>query len=93
MDLNAAIAALARDPNARFDVAELALLLAREEYADLDVEAYLGELAGIAPRRETISAAPCSAKLLVCAVTCSTKWAIAATNRIITTRAIAISTK
>jgi regulator of sirC expression with transglutaminase-like and TPR domain len=48
MDLNAAIAALAEDPNATFDVAELALSLAREEYPDLDVEAYLGELAGMA---------------------------------------------
>lgn len=47
MELNAAIAALARDPNAPFDVGELALLLAREEYPDLDVEAYLGELAGM----------------------------------------------
>ena len=48
MDLNAAIATLARDPYATFDVAELALALAREEYPDLDVEAYLGELAGMA---------------------------------------------
>ena len=48
MDLNAAIAALAQNPNATFDVAELALSLAREEYPELDVEAYLGELAGMA---------------------------------------------
>ena len=48
MELNAAITALARDPNAPLDVAEVALLLAREEYTDLDVEAYLGELAGMA---------------------------------------------
>ncbi len=47
MELNAAIATLAREPNAPLDVAEVGLLLAREEYPDLDVEAYLGELAGM----------------------------------------------
>jgi regulator of sirC expression with transglutaminase-like and TPR domain len=48
MDLNAALGALARDPAAPVDVAELALSLAREEYPQLDVEAYLGELNGMA---------------------------------------------
>jgi regulator of sirC expression with transglutaminase-like and TPR domain len=48
MDLDAALTALAADPHAPFDLAELALGLARDEYPDLDVEAYLGELAGMA---------------------------------------------
>src|SRR5262245_62176574 len=48
MDLNAALARLAQDLTAPLDVAELALRLARDEYPDLDVEAYLSELAGMA---------------------------------------------
>jgi regulator of sirC expression with transglutaminase-like and TPR domain len=48
MDLDAALTALVADPHAPFDLAELALWLARDEYPDLDVEAYLGELAGMA---------------------------------------------
>src|SRR6266404_2336633 len=48
MDLDAALTALAADPHAPLDLAELALWLARDEYPELDVEAYLGELAGMA---------------------------------------------
>jgi regulator of sirC expression with transglutaminase-like and TPR domain len=48
MDLDHTLAILARDPRAPFDLAELALHLAREEYPDLDVEAYLAEIAGMA---------------------------------------------
>src|SRR5262245_14410616 len=48
MNLDAALQLLARDPAAPLDVGELALLLARDEYPDLDVEAYLAELAGMA---------------------------------------------
>jgi regulator of sirC expression with transglutaminase-like and TPR domain len=48
MNLDHALALLARDPAAPLDLAELALTLARDEYADLDVEAYLAELDGIA---------------------------------------------
>jgi regulator of sirC expression with transglutaminase-like and TPR domain len=48
MDLDAALGQLARDAHAPLDVAELALWLARDEYTDLDVEAYLSELAGMA---------------------------------------------
>jgi regulator of sirC expression with transglutaminase-like and TPR domain len=48
MDLETALDALARDPNAPFDLAELALSLAADEYPSLDLEAYLGELAGMA---------------------------------------------
>jgi regulator of sirC expression with transglutaminase-like and TPR domain len=48
MDLDAALTTLARDPATPLDVAELALHLARDEYADLDVDAALSELAGMA---------------------------------------------
>src|SRR6266436_10306186 len=48
MNLDAALDLLAREPAAPLDVAELALHLARDEYADLDVEAQLGELNGMA---------------------------------------------
>lgn len=48
MNLNAALELLAIQPAAAVDVAELALHLARDEYADLDVEAYLSELTGMA---------------------------------------------
>jgi regulator of sirC expression with transglutaminase-like and TPR domain len=44
MELDVALDQLAQDPVAPLDVAELALHLARDEYPDLDVEAYLGEL-------------------------------------------------
>jgi regulator of sirC expression with transglutaminase-like and TPR domain len=48
MNLNAALAFLAEDLASPVDLAELALLLARDEYPDLDVEAYLGEINGMA---------------------------------------------
>ena len=48
MNLESALAQLARDPAAPLDLAELALHLARDEYPDLDVEAYLSQLAGMA---------------------------------------------
>jgi regulator of sirC expression with transglutaminase-like and TPR domain len=48
MNLDAALELLARDPAAPLDVAELALRLAADEYPDLDVEAYLSELSGMA---------------------------------------------
>jgi regulator of sirC expression with transglutaminase-like and TPR domain len=48
MDIDTALRRLAHDPSAPLDVAELALALARDEYPALDVEAYLGELAGMA---------------------------------------------
>src|SRR5207248_2653283 len=44
MDIDAALQLLARDPAAPLDLAELALGLARDEYPDLDVEAYLSEI-------------------------------------------------
>jgi regulator of sirC expression with transglutaminase-like and TPR domain len=48
MDLDAALELLAREPEAPLDLAELALCLARDEYPQLDVEAYLQQLAGMA---------------------------------------------
>lgn len=48
MNLDETLALLARAPEAPVDLAELALHLARDEYPDVDVEAYLGELAGMA---------------------------------------------
>jgi regulator of sirC expression with transglutaminase-like and TPR domain len=48
MNLDSALSLLAQDPEAPLDLAELALQLACDEYPDLDVEAYLGELAGMA---------------------------------------------
>jgi regulator of sirC expression with transglutaminase-like and TPR domain len=48
MDLDDALPFLARYPAAALDLAEVALRLAREEYPDVDVEAYLGELAAMA---------------------------------------------
>jgi regulator of sirC expression with transglutaminase-like and TPR domain len=48
MDLATALTQLAADPTAPLDLAEVALLVARDEYPELDVEAYLGELTGMA---------------------------------------------
>src|SRR4051812_41741358 len=48
MKLDTILDLLARDPGASFDVAEIALHLARDEYPEVDAEAYLSELAGMA---------------------------------------------
>jgi regulator of sirC expression with transglutaminase-like and TPR domain len=48
MSLDEVLPLLACHPAADVDLAEVALLLAREEHADLDVEATLGELAAMA---------------------------------------------
>lgn len=48
MNLDEVLPQLARDPSASFDVAEVALQLARDEYPRLDVEAYLAEIAALA---------------------------------------------
>jgi regulator of sirC expression with transglutaminase-like and TPR domain len=48
MDLDTALVQLAHDAGAPLDLAELALELARDEYPDLDAEAYLGQLTGMA---------------------------------------------
>src|SRR6266849_3167328 len=48
MNLDEALNQLAEQADARLDVAELALWLARDEYPELDVDAYLSELSGMA---------------------------------------------
>jgi regulator of sirC expression with transglutaminase-like and TPR domain len=48
MELDHALDQLAHNAAASLDVAELALCLARDEYPNLDVEAYLSELTGMA---------------------------------------------
>jgi regulator of sirC expression with transglutaminase-like and TPR domain len=48
MNLTSTLSKLARDQAAPIDPAEVALLLARDEYPDLDVEAHLAELDGMA---------------------------------------------
>jgi regulator of sirC expression with transglutaminase-like and TPR domain len=48
MNLDTALPLLANNPKAPLDVAELAFLVARDEFANLDVEAELAELAAMA---------------------------------------------
>jgi regulator of sirC expression with transglutaminase-like and TPR domain len=48
MDLDIALDQLSQNPCIPFDVAEVVLHLARDEYPNLDVEAYLSELDGMA---------------------------------------------
>jgi regulator of sirC expression with transglutaminase-like and TPR domain len=48
MELNVALDQLAVEEDAPLDLAELAFSLARDEYLDLDVDAYLSELNGMA---------------------------------------------
>ncbi len=48
LQIDAALQQLSRDPTAPLDLAEIALLLARDEFPSLDVEAHLSELAAMA---------------------------------------------
>jgi len=48
LNLDKALHALSRDPSAPVDLAEIALLLARDEFPNLDVEAHLNELSAMA---------------------------------------------
>src|SRR5438270_5821855 len=48
MNIDHALSLLEREPDAPLDLAECALTLARDEYPELDVEAYLAELDGMA---------------------------------------------
>jgi regulator of sirC expression with transglutaminase-like and TPR domain len=48
MNLDTALTLLSETPSAPFDLAELALLIARDEYPSLDVEAELAELGAMA---------------------------------------------
>jgi regulator of sirC expression with transglutaminase-like and TPR domain len=63
MDLDQALDTLARDPQAPLDVAELALWLARDEYPDLDVAAYLSELNAMAHEARTYVRGPLPAQV------------------------------
>lgn len=48
MNLDAALDRLAHDPSTPLDIAEVSLYLARDEYPELDVEAHLAEIDGMA---------------------------------------------
>ena len=48
MNLDLALTELARDPAADYDVSEIALHLAKEEYPNLDVAAYLDQIRDLA---------------------------------------------
>ena len=48
LQLDKALERLARDPSAPIDLAEIALLMSRDEYPNLDVEAHLNELNAMA---------------------------------------------
>jgi regulator of sirC expression with transglutaminase-like and TPR domain len=63
MNLDAALTRLAADPAAPLDLAELGLRLARDEYPDLDVEAYLSELAGMAHEARSYLRGPVEARV------------------------------
>src|SRR2546427_9633692 len=63
MKLDDALARLAHDPAAPLDVAELGLHLARDEYPDLDVEAYLSQLAGMAHEARRYVRGPLEARV------------------------------
>jgi regulator of sirC expression with transglutaminase-like and TPR domain len=63
MDLESALSQLARDPAAPLDLAELSLHLARDEYPDLDVEAYLSQLAGMAHEARRYVRGPLEARV------------------------------
>src|SRR5262245_7258843 len=63
MDLNAALQLLADNPQAPLDIAELALQLARDEYPNLDVEAYLAELNAMAQEGARYMRGPLSARV------------------------------
>jgi regulator of sirC expression with transglutaminase-like and TPR domain len=52
MELDDALTLLAKRPDSPLDVAEVALLLARDEHPELDVEAYLSELQAMAREAE-----------------------------------------
>lgn len=58
MDLSATLEMLAADPAAPVDLAEVALHIARDEYANLDVEAYLKQLDGLAHEGRSFVAGP-----------------------------------
>jgi regulator of sirC expression with transglutaminase-like and TPR domain len=54
MNFDTALSLLAGNPSAPLDLAELALQMARDEYPDLDIEAYLNEIAGMAHEAQAL---------------------------------------
>jgi regulator of sirC expression with transglutaminase-like and TPR domain len=62
MDLDTTLAALAADPTLPVDLAELALHLARDEYPDLDIAAYLARLDALADELRPRQAGSLSAR-------------------------------
>lgn len=63
MNFDAALALLSEDMAAPLDVAELALCLARDEYPNLDVEAYLGEINSMAHEVKAYMRGPLEARV------------------------------
>jgi regulator of sirC expression with transglutaminase-like and TPR domain len=63
MILDDVLKELARDPQADFDLAEVALCLAKDEYPKLDVEGYLGELAAHAQDARNYVRGPFTARV------------------------------
>jgi regulator of sirC expression with transglutaminase-like and TPR domain len=63
MDLDAELEALADSPHHPCDLAELALHLARDEYPDLDVEAYLSELTAMSREAESYTRGDLTARV------------------------------
>jgi len=63
MDLDATLNLLASKPEISVDLAEMALQLARDEYPDLDVEAYLSQLTAMAHESQRYLAGGLEARL------------------------------
>jgi regulator of sirC expression with transglutaminase-like and TPR domain len=63
LKLDDALTHLGRDPAAELDLAEIALLLARDEYPALDVEGHLAELAAMAREVRAYLRGPLSARV------------------------------
>ncbi len=63
MDLDATLNLLASKPEISVDLAEIALQLARDEYPDLDVEAYLSQLTAMAHESQRYLAGGLEARL------------------------------
>lgn len=63
MNIDAVLDLLAEEPDPSLDLAEVALCLACDEYPDLDVEAYLGELAAMAHDAEQYVRGPLEARV------------------------------
>src|SRR5580704_17980374 len=63
LNLDDALTRLGRDPDADLDLAEVGLLLARDEYPALDVEGHLAELTAMAHEVRAYLRGPLSARV------------------------------